>query len=241
MVRAGTPPTRLAWPSTRNEEEEMTRPWLDARGSWLDGREAVREGSRFWWLFMLAGVCWLLVSLVVLRFDWLTVVAVAVLFGSIAITAGVLEIAAAAASRGGWRVLHAVLGAIFVVLGVIAFATPGGTFVGLAAVVSFFFVFAGTFDLVNGIATRRENDLWWLQIVAGAIQIGLGFWAAGNWSHSVALLVAWVCATTLFRGIAMIVFGFKLRELRAEPVEATAAAEAGREEPRPSPRPSFGR
>lgn len=52
----------------------------------------------------------------------------------------------------------------------------------------------------------------------------LGFWAAGNWSRSVVLLVAWVGATAMFRGVAMITFGFKLRALQEQVVETETAA-----------------
>jgi uncharacterized membrane protein HdeD (DUF308 family) len=126
-----------------------------------------------------------------------------------------------AASSGGWAVLHYVLGAIFLFVGVLSYFTPGGTFVALAALVSFFFVFAGAFDIVASIATRTEVPFWWVQLASGIFEVALGFWAAGYWSRSVILLVAFVGASTLFRGIASIVFGFKLLQLHRDPRSAT--------------------
>ncbi|HEV7640567.1 MAG TPA: DUF308 domain-containing protein [Gaiellaceae bacterium] len=184
---------------------------------WFQPREAAETAARYWWLFIITGVCWLAVSMIIFRFDWTTVLAIGVLFGSIAVVAGVLEIAAGAASSGGWAVLHYLLGAIFLVVGVLSFFTPGGTFVALAALVSFFFVFAGAFDIVTSIATRSEVPFWWLQLVSGILEVALGFWAAGYWGRSVVLLVAFVGASTLFRGIAAIVFGFKLLQLHRDP------------------------
>jgi uncharacterized membrane protein HdeD (DUF308 family) len=184
---------------------------------WFQPREAAETAARYWWLFIITGVCWLAVSMIIFRFDWTTVLAIGVLFGSIAVVAGVLEIAAGAASSGGWAVLHYLLGAIFLVVGVLSFFTPGGTFVALAALVSFFFVFAGAFDIVTSIATRSEVPFWWLQLVSGVLEVALGFWAAGYWGRSVVLLVAFVGASTLFRGIAAIVFGFKLLQLHRDP------------------------
>ena len=95
--------------------------------------------------------------------------------------------------------------------------------------ISFLFVFAGTFSVVNAIATRGESDVWWLILVSGAIEIGLGFWAAAGWEESAILLVSWVGAITTFRGVSMIVFGFKLHSLVEEPKPArrrTAAKSA---------------
>jgi uncharacterized membrane protein HdeD (DUF308 family) len=45
-----------------------------------------------WWLFLLTGIGWMLVALIVLRFDYKSVNAIAILFGIVAIAAGVLEI-----------------------------------------------------------------------------------------------------------------------------------------------------
>lgn len=194
---------------------------------WLDSREAAETSARHWWLFVLSGFAWMLVALIVFRFNWASVLAIAVLFGCIAIAAGIAEFAAGSMSVGGWKVLHYILGVVFVGIGVLSFFTPGGTFVALAAIVSFFFVVAGTFDIVTAIVTRPENGAWWFQLLAGAAQVGLGFWAAGNWSRSVVLLVAWVGATATFRGVAMIMFGVRLRALQEELVEPASAV--GRE------------
>jgi uncharacterized membrane protein HdeD (DUF308 family) len=189
---------------------------------WFQPREAAETAARYWWLFIVTGVCWLAVSMIIFRFDWATVLAIGVLFGTIAIVAGVLEIAVGAASSGGWKALHFVLGAIFLFVGVLSYFTPGGTFVALAALVSFFFVFAGAFDIVTSIATRTEIPFWWVQLVSGIFEVALGFWAAGYWSRSVILLVAFVGASTLFRGIASIVFGFKLLQLHRDPRSSAA-------------------
>jgi uncharacterized membrane protein HdeD (DUF308 family) len=188
---------------------------------WFHPREAAETAARYWWLFMITGVCWLAVSMIIFRFDWTTVLAIGVLFGTVAIVAGLLEVAVGAASSGGWAVLHYALGAIFLFVGVLSYFTPGGTFVALAALVSFFFVFAGAFDIVASIATRTEVPFWWVQLASGIFEVALGFWAAGYWSRSVILLVAFVGASTLFRGIASIVFGFKLLQLHRDPRSAT--------------------
>jgi uncharacterized membrane protein HdeD (DUF308 family) len=76
-----------------------------------------------------------------------------------------------------------------------------------------------------------DFEVWWLQLIAGIAEIGLGFWAAGYWSRSVVLLVALIGASASFRGITMVLLAFKLyalRERRREgariPVRATRAA-----------------
>jgi uncharacterized membrane protein HdeD (DUF308 family) len=183
------------------------------RTFWLGPKELTGTASRYWWMFLIAGVSSIAVSLIIFRFDWLSVLAIGILFGCIAISAGVVELAAASVSADGWKILRYVVGFAFIVLGVLALFTPGNTFVALAALVSFFFAIAGAFDIVAAIATRHDFEVWWLQLIAGIAELGLGFWAAGYWSRSVVLLVAWIGASMLFRGITMVLLAFKLHAL----------------------------
>jgi uncharacterized membrane protein HdeD (DUF308 family) len=165
-------------------------------------------------LFLVTGIGWMLVGLIVLRFDYTTVSAISILFGIVAIAAGVLEILALLLARGWWKVLHIVLAVVFFIAGIVAFIHPGDTFAALAAVFSFFLIFAGTFDIVAAISARREIEVWWLQLVGGIIEVVLGFWAAGYYGRSAVLLVAWVAAFTLIRGVRDIVLAFRIREVQ---------------------------
>jgi uncharacterized membrane protein HdeD (DUF308 family) len=167
-----------------------------------------------WWLFLITGVGWTVVGLIVLRFDYTSVSAIAILFGIVAIAAGILEIAVTMLASGWWKLLYGALAAIFVISGIVAFIHPGDTFVALAAVISFFLVFAGTFDIIMAISARREIEVWWLQLVGGIIELALGFWAAGYYGRSAVLLVAWVAAFAVIRGVRDIVLAFRIRELQ---------------------------
>ena len=177
----------------------------------LEEREAIADFGRAWWLFLVTGILWLLVAIIILRFDYTTVAAISILFGIVAIFAGVNEFIMLAASSRWWKVLHGLLGVIFVGVGIIAFIHPGDTFAALAAVMSFFLIFKGFFDIVVSIATKDEFHAWWLQLVAGIIEVLIGFWAAGYWGRKAILLVIWVGVIALMRGITEIIFAFKLR------------------------------
>ena len=177
----------------------------------LEEREAIESAARAWWLFLLTGLLWLLFAIIVLRFDYTTVTAVSILFGVVAIFAGVNEFFMLAASQRWWKVLHGLLGVIFIVVGIIAFVHPGDTFAALAAVMAFFLIFKGFFDIIVSIATRDEISIWWVQLIAGIVEVLIGFWAAGYWGRSAILLVIWVGVIALMRGITEVIFAFKLR------------------------------
>src|SRR5689334_14705936 len=167
-----------------------------------------------WWLLLITGAAWIVVAVILLRFDYTSVHAISILFGIIAIMAGVLECFMLFISEGWWKVLNVVLAIAFIAAGVIAFIHPGDTFLALAAVFSFVLIFAGTFDIIQSIATRKEIEVWWLQLIGGIIQVALGFWAAGYYGRSAVLLVAWAAAFVLIRGIRDIVTAFRVHGLQ---------------------------
>ena len=106
---------------------------------------------------------------------------------------------------------------VFIAAGIVAFIHPGNTFLALAAVFSFFLIFAGTFDIVIAISTRHEIEVWWLQLIGGIIELALGFWAAGYYGRSATLLIAWVAAFAIIRGVRDIVLAFRVREIQHAP------------------------
>jgi uncharacterized membrane protein HdeD (DUF308 family) len=167
-----------------------------------------------WWLFLITGIGWMLVALILLRFDYGSVSAISILFGIVAIAAGVLEFGVMLLAGGWWKVLHAVLAVAFIVAGIVAFVHPGDTFRALAAVFSFFLIFAGTFDIIESISVRREIEVWWLQLIGGIIELALGFWAAGYYGRSAVLLVAWVAAFAVIRGVMNIVLAFRVHDVQ---------------------------
>jgi uncharacterized membrane protein HdeD (DUF308 family) len=180
----------------------------------LEETEVRREAGRYWWLFLLTGILWIVASLIIFRFSYVSVSSVAYLFGVVAIFFGVNEFFAIGASSTGWKIAHALLGILFVVGGVVALVNPFETFAALAGLMSFFLVLKGTFDIVVAIMTRGDMPAWWLQLIVGVVEILLAFWAAGYFGRQAFLLVIWVAASCLARGITEIVLAIKLHGLQ---------------------------
>ena len=167
-----------------------------------------------WWLLLITGVGWTLVAIILLRFDYTSVSSISLLFGFVAIAAGVVEVGMIFLASGWWKLLNAILALVYLVVGVVAFVHPGDTFLALAAIFSFFLIFAGTFDVIQSISARHEIEVWWLQLIGGLIEIALGFWAAGYYGRSSVLLIAWVAAFAIIRGVRDIVLAFRVREIQ---------------------------
>jgi uncharacterized membrane protein HdeD (DUF308 family) len=183
--------------------------------------------TKHWWLLLVTGVAWIIVAILILRFDYTTVAAIAVLFGVFCFAAAANEVMVSIVTPSrGWRILHGLLAVLFVIVGVFAFIRPDDTFVGLAAIMSFYFIFRGAFDIATAFTVSRVPG-WWVLLLVGILEIGIGFWAAGSWNVSVVVLVSWVAAGALIHGVGQISSSFMVRKVHRR-VDETAAAVGGR-------------
>ena len=160
--------------------------------------------TRFWWLLLITGIAWIVLSVVILRFDYTTVAAVAVLFGVYCLVAAATQtMVGAVSSSTGWRIVHGLLAALLVVAGVVSFANFGATFDTLTAIISFYFIVRGCVDIVTAFAANVLSG-WWVLLICGFIELGLGFWAAGcgapplwSWWHGWRLRRSYTASATL--------------------------------------------
>jgi uncharacterized membrane protein HdeD (DUF308 family) len=168
--------------------------------------------GRWWWVLLITGTAWLVLSIVMFRLDITSVKSTGYLAGIIFIVAGVFEFFMVAVVRGGWwKALNVILGIIFVAGGINAIARPVDAFVAIAQITAFLFLFAGIWDLV--IAFSDRTGLWWVRMISGFILIGLAFWASGEFGKKATLLLVWVAVFALFRGINSFITAFQLRHV----------------------------
>jgi len=179
----------------------------------FEEREVVEEATSRWWLFLLSGIAWLIVALIVFQWNYTTVYAVSFLFGFVALFAGLNEFFQITVSTSGWKIVHGLLGVLFILAAVWAFVHPHNAFATLAALIAFFILIKGIFDITVAFVTKDEFELWWLQLIVGLVEILLAFWVAGSFRNQVILLVVYVGIIALSRGITEIFLAFKLRGL----------------------------
>ena len=164
-----------------------------------------------WWMFLVTGVAWLIISAAVLRFNTTSVATIGVLIGVVFLIASASEILLASA-RASWGWLHILMSVLFIGAAIWAFVRPFGAIWAPASVVGLLLILRGSLDLVTSINARDVNPTWWLGLLAGILEIIIGFWASQQaFPARAALLIFWVGFFALFRGISEIVIAFEVR------------------------------
>ena len=198
-------------------EQRATPSGMEQRATPSSLRQAVADGlGDWWWAFLIGGIAWTVIGLVVLQFDSASVTTVGVLIGIMFLLLAVQQFAIAAVTPSlGW--LWALFGVGFVVAGVIALISPGSTFAALADVLGFLFLLVGTWWIIEAFVESDWNDLWWLTLIAGTAMVVLAFWTSGQlFITKVYVLLVFAGIWALMQGVTDIVRAFQIRDLRDE-------------------------
>src|SRR4051794_9726264 len=155
---------------------QPTRTGADTMDLALDTREAVEDAAGKWWLFLVGGIAWLVFALIVFQGNYKTVYAVSILFGIVAIAAGLTEFMSLGFWTSGWKIVHGILGTLFVIAGVWALVHPHNAFATLAALMGLFLLFKGIYDIMVSFIAKEQLEIWWLQLVLGILEVFLAFW-----------------------------------------------------------------
>jgi uncharacterized membrane protein HdeD (DUF308 family) len=178
-----------------------------------EGRAILRGLARFWWLWLVFGIAWVLISLVILQFDDASITTVGVLIGLMFFISGIQQFAIASmVDRGGW--IYGLFGVLFVIAGVISFISPENTFAAIADILGFLFFIVGAFWIIVAFASREVNELWWFGLIAGILMVILAFWTGGQFFITKAYtLLAFAGIWALMTGVTDLVRAFQIRKL----------------------------
>ena len=176
-------------------------------------RAAIGGISSMWWLWLLAGIAWTLVALVILQFDQASVTTVGVIVGIMFLATAVQNFAVASLiESGAW--LFWIFGALFVVAGVVSLISPENTFVALADILGFLFFLVGVFWIIQAFVAREVSELWWVGLVSGILMVILAFWTGGQFFIEKAyVLLVFAGIWALMQGFGDIIRAFQIRKL----------------------------
>ena len=178
--------------------------------------QVIEKVASYWWVELLLGVFWVVVSVVLLKFDQASVTTVGILTGLMFLLFAAQESLLAAIDRPR-RWLWAIFSVLLAVSGIVALINPTATFAGFADILGFVFLLIGMMWMTQAFMERPVNDLWWLTLISAIAMTVLAFWVSGQFFIVRAytlLIFAGIWAMTT--GIIDIVRAFQIREVGRE-------------------------
>jgi uncharacterized membrane protein HdeD (DUF308 family) len=176
--------------------------------------EAGRELARYWWVWLVLGIAWVVAALVVLQFDAASVTTVGVIVGIMFAVASAQQFVLAALAES-LRWLWAIFGVLFGASAIICFIHPESTFVALADILGFVFLCAGVWWTIRAFMLKAIESTWWLELVGGVLMLVMAFWTSGQFFIEKAYtLLAFAGIWALVHGVLDIVGAFRVRSLR---------------------------
>ena len=167
----------------------------------------------YWWVELSLGVLWLVIAVVVLKFNHASVVTVGLLTGLMFLLFAAEEFALAALDRSG-RWLWTFLGVLLTASGIVALIHPVATFAGFADILGFVFLMIGVLWMGQSFMERVINPLWGLTLTSGILMIGLAFWVSGQFFLTrAATLLVFAGMWAAMKGVTDIVRAFQIRRL----------------------------
>lgn len=173
----------------------------------------VERLASYWWVELLIGVLWVVIAVVVLKFNHASVTTVGILTGIMFLFFAAEDFLLAFLDRRtGW--LWGILAVMMTAAGIVALIHPTSTFVGFADILGFVFLIIGVKWMMQSFAERAINSLWWMTLISGIVMMVLAVWVSDRLfvERAYTLLVfAGIWAMT--NGVIAIVRAFQIREV----------------------------
>jgi uncharacterized membrane protein HdeD (DUF308 family) len=178
-----------------------------------EASNVLKEVSKLWWLWLVFGAFWVVVSVVILQFDEASITTTGILIGAMFIGSAIQNFAIASLAESG-RWLYGLFGVLFLIAGIVSLISPGNTVAAFADVLGFLFLIVGVFWIIEAFLTREANELWWFGLIGGILMVVLAFWTAGQFFIERAyVLLAFAGIWALMQGVTDFIRAFQIRKL----------------------------
>jgi uncharacterized membrane protein HdeD (DUF308 family) len=173
----------------------------------------VRTASDYWWVWLVTGTVWLIISIIILQFDRSSAMTIGVIAAVVFMGGSIQSFAIARKVEGASWLWH-VFGVLLAVGSVTSFVYPGKTFAIMSAIIGAIFVLTGIFWVMKAFAVRGSDDIWWLGAAAGVIVFAMGVWLGGQFITVRAVtLSVFTGVWAAVRGVLDLAKAFQMRRL----------------------------
>jgi uncharacterized membrane protein HdeD (DUF308 family) len=169
--------------------------------------------ARYWWLWILFGVLSILAGALALANPGLSLLAIAILFGSFLIVSGFFDLLNGLTGDDRdtlTRVLAVLLGVLAVIAGVICLRRPGAGLLALVLVVGVYLIVAGMLQLASAFGADRSR----LDALLGVLNIVIGVVILAVPNLSLATFAVLFGIGLVIRGAVAIAAGLRIHRLR---------------------------
>ena len=169
--------------------------------------------ARYWWTFVLRGVAAIAFGTLAFISPGITLASLILVFGVYALVDGACAIAAAIANwrerpDHWWTLL---VGALGILVGLMALLRPGITALGLLLYIVGWTLAVGVLQIVAAIRLRHEIEGEWRLALSGALAVLFALFVMASPGEGVLALLWLIGAFAILFGVLLVAFGFRLR------------------------------
>lgn len=175
------------------------------------GSKLVPLRQKSGWL-LAAGVSLVVLGALGLLMSGALSIASAIWFGAMVLVAGIVLVADAV-RHGGWRsrILHGLIGLLYIAVGIITFSNPLAATASLTLFVGAALFATGILRIVIAFQTR-PNASWSMILVSGLLSLALGVMILVRWpASSLWVLGTFLAIELIFQGVATIMLARAIR------------------------------
>jgi uncharacterized membrane protein HdeD (DUF308 family) len=175
--------------------------------------------KRHWWVPVLRGIAAIVFGIIAFAYPGLTIAVLVLLFGAWVLVDGVFRVVGAIGHRATdpdwtWQLFIGILG---IIIGFLTFHAPAVTALALVIYIAAWALMIGATEIVVAIKLRREIKGELFLILMGLLSILFAIILLWNPLPGALALVWLIASYAIVFGILGIIFGFRLRSLKALP------------------------
>jgi uncharacterized membrane protein HdeD (DUF308 family) len=172
--------------------------------------------ARRWWMVTLRGAFAVLFGFLAIIWPDITVLALVLLWGAYALVDGLTAVMIAMSDRSATtehRVTYGLLGLLGIIAGIITFVWPSITALALLVIIAVWAIIAGVLQVAAAIRLRKVIRNEWFLWLTGAVCVVLGVLLIVQPTEGAIGLVVAIATFAIVWGVALILFGLRLRTI----------------------------
>jgi len=177
----------------------------------------MKNQLKYWWLILLRGIVFLLLSFFVFANPVGSLLGLAVYIGISLLLTGIFLIVLALSSRDtmenwGWRLAEGVIDVIFAF---VLLSNPGITATVLPFVVGFWMMVFGIMMFADSFQVKKTGESnWWIGLVGGLLTVLAGYFITNNLLAGAVAFTYWIGFGFIIAGIINISISLRMRKLK---------------------------